>query len=122
MKKSKFTENAARFISAAKNAVIDNVSGRNSRNSRPALFLITAAFLLTVTGCADSESVTGCLEGHTYGFWGGLCHGLIAPFDFIGMLIWDDVAMYAPNNNGAWYAFGFLFGSGGWGVLAGRNS
>lgn len=84
------------------------------------LYAILAAVLLS--GCADNETVKNCVEGHTYGFWGGLWHGIIAPFDFIGMLIWDDVAMYAPNNNGAWYAFGFLLGSGGWGVLASRSS
>lgn len=62
-------------------------------------------------GCADNESIeSGCLVGHTYGFWGGLWHGFIAPFDFLGMLIWEEVAVYAPNNNGAWYAFGFILG------------
>jgi hypothetical protein len=25
--------------------------------------------------------------------------------DFIGSLIWDDVAVYATNNNGTWYDF-----------------
>jgi hypothetical protein len=78
--------------------------------------------LVLLSSCADNEIVKSCVEGHTYGFWGGLWHGTIAPFDFIGMLIWDDVAMYAPNNNGAWYAFGFLLGSSGWGVLASRKS
>lgn len=85
-----------------------------------------AAMLLLVAvclgSCADREVVAQCVSGHTYGFWGGLWHGMIAPFDFIGMLIWDDVTMYAQNNNGGWYAFGFLLGSGGWGVLAGSSS
>ncbi len=69
--------------------------------------------LLLLSGCADNQEVQECVKGHVYGFWGGLWHGLIAPFDFIGMLIWDDVAVYAPNNNGGWYAFGFLLGVGG---------
>ena len=81
-------------------------------------FLFCAIFLIS---CADNEVLNQCMQGHTYGFWGGLWHGLIAPFDFIGMLIWDDVAMYAPNNNGGWYAFGFLLGSGGWGILASKT-
>lgn len=85
--------------------------------------LMMAAFVvLCLYGCADYVSVDGCVQGHTYGFWGGLWHGLIAPFDFIGMIIWDDVAMYATNNNGGWYAFGFLLGSGGWGFMGGRKS
>lgn len=95
---------------------------RTSKITKALLMVTVAAVFVAMTGCADSEPVKGCLEGHTYGFWGGLWHGMIAPFDFIGMLIWDDVAMYATNNNGGWYAFGFLLGSGGWGVLTGRNS
>jgi hypothetical protein len=43
---------------------------------------------------------------HIYGFWGGV-HGMIMLPDFIGSLIWDDVAVYATNNNGTWYDFGF---------------
>jgi len=87
------------------------------------LYSIFVVILFTLlSSCADREVVKTCLEGHTYGFWGGLWHGLIAPFDFIGMLIWDDVTMYAQNNNGGWYAFGFLLGSGGWGFLASNNS
>jgi hypothetical protein len=78
---------------------------------------IIAIFLLSILfyGCADSQDVQSCVSGHVYGFWGGLWHGLISPFDFIGMLIWDDVAVYAPNNNGGWYAFGFVIGTGGFG-------
>jgi hypothetical protein len=75
--------------------------------------LFAAIALLTLSGCADSQNVNECVSGHLYGFWGGLWHGLIAPFDFIGMLIFDDVCVYAPNNNGGWYAFGFLLGTGG---------
>lgn len=69
---------------------------------------------LFMTGCADnSPHAIECTTGYTYGFWGGLWHGIIAPFDFIGMLIYDDVTMYAQNNNGGWYAFGFILGVGG---------
>ena len=81
--------------------------------------VLTSVFILS--GCAHKEIVTACLNGHTYGFWGGLLHGFIAPFDLIAMLFRDDVAFFAPNNNGAWYAFGFLIGSGGWGFLGGKG-
>jgi hypothetical protein len=38
-------------------------------------------------------------------------------------MIWrEDVAVFAPNNNGFWYAFGFVLGSGGWGFLSGRTT
>jgi hypothetical protein len=82
-----------------------------------------AAILLVVfiSSCAHREIVDNCLNGHQYGFWGGLWHGIIAPVDFVIMLFKNDVTMYAQNNNGAFYALGFLIGSGGWGFLGGRG-
>jgi hypothetical protein len=82
--------------------------------------ILAATFLLS--GCANKEVVTDCLKGHTYGFWGGLWHGIIAPIDLIVMLFRNDVSVFAPNNNGAWYAFGFILGSGGWGFLGGHGA
>jgi|SRR5690349_10636291 len=78
------------------------------------LILFTLLMVVLLGGCADhANTIVLCAtDCHTYGFWGGLWHGIIAPFDFIGMLIWDDVTLYAQNNNGAWYAFGFCWGSG----------
>ena len=89
---------------------------------RKYIVLFVAAALLILSGCADSQNVNECVNGHLYGFWGGLWHGLIAPFDFIGMLIWDDVCVYAPNNNGSWYAFGFVLGVGGFGFGTSKAS
>lgn len=100
-----------RFIVTLNNII--RISDMKNKNF--VLGLVLASLLFS--GCADSEVVNECVKGHTYGFWGGLWHGIIAPFDFIGMLIWDDVTMYAQNNNGAWYALGFLLGSGGWGLI-----
>ncbi|HSH51459.1 MAG TPA: hypothetical protein VK982_07015 [Bacteroidales bacterium] len=85
------------------------------------LLMIGVITLLLLSSCANKEVVDACLEGHTYGFWGGLLHGIIAPFDLIAMLFRDDVTVYAQNNNGAWYALGFLIGSGGWGILGGKG-
>jgi hypothetical protein len=85
------------------------------------VLVIIGLMIILVSSCANKEIVAECLKGHTYGFWGGLWHGIIAPIDLIGMLIYDDVTMFAENNNGAWYAFGFLIGSGGWGLLGGRG-
>ena len=81
-----------------------------------------AAGLFLLAGCANTEVVTACLKGHTYGFWGGLWHGIIAPVDLVAMLWRNDVSVFAPNNNGAWYAFGFILGSGGWGFLGGHRA
>jgi hypothetical protein len=84
------------------------------------LFLI--AMVVILSGCANKEVVSECLNGHTYGFWGGLWHGIIAPIDLIIMLFKDDFTVFAQNNNGAWYAFGFMIGSGGWGFLGGNRA
>lgn len=84
------------------------------------IFLFFSMFL--ISSCANKEVVDACLEGHTYGFWGGLLHGIIAPFDLVAMLFRDDVTVYAQNNNGAWYAFGFILGSGGWGILGSKSA
>lgn len=85
--------------------------------------VIAATLLLCavcLSSCADVQpQVKICLEGHVYGFWGGLWHGIIAPFSFIGSLFSDDIAMYAVNNNGGWYDFGFVLGVG---ILFGGSS
>ncbi len=86
------------------------------------LILIASASILVLSGCANKEVVSACLKGHTFGFWGGLLHGIIAPVDLILMLFRDDITVYAPNNNGIWYAFGFVLGSGGWGFLGGHGA
>jgi hypothetical protein len=89
-----------------------------------ALPLITISLLLlfALSGCSNYEDVSECLDGKVYGFWNGLWHGIIAPVDLIAMLWRDDVTVYAPNNNGVWYAFGFVLGSGGWGFLGGKGA
>lgn len=87
-------------------------------------YLVTGAILLMIflSACAHKPTAGELIDGHTYGFWSGLLHGFIAPFDLIGMLFSDTIVMYAPNNNGAWYAFGFLAGSGGWGFFGSRGA
>ena len=87
--------------------------------------LLTLAIIIGIvflTGCANNEAVEQCLSGHKYGFFGGLWHGFIAPFDFIGMLFDKDITMYAQNNNGGLYALGFLLGSGGWGFFGSKGA
>ena len=90
----------------------------------PGGFMITLlifACIFLLAGCANRESVTECLKGHTFGFWGGLWHGIIAPIDLVVSLWKADVTVFAQNNNGAWYAFGFIIGSGGWGFFGGKG-
>ena len=85
------------------------------------LVLTAIIVLLLISGCANNEPVNACVEGIQYGFWGGLWHGIIAPVDFVISLFRDDFIIYAPNNSGAWYALGFIIGSGGWGFFGGKG-
>lgn len=86
----------------------------------PVLLLIVFIFLFA--SCSNKESVDACLDGYTFGFLGGLWHGIIAPIDMILMFFRDDITVYAQNNTGAWYALGFVIGSGGWGFLGSKGS
>ena len=76
-----------------------------------ALFLSLFS-LMMLSSCADVTHIESCVVDTPYGFWGGLWHGLIAPLSFIGSLFSDKIAMYAINNNGGFYDFGFVLGAG----------
>lgn len=86
------------------------------------VLIVLLLIVLIFSGCTNKEEVEPCLEGIKYNFWGGLWHGIIAPIDLILMFFRDDITVYAQNNNGVWYALGFLIGSGGWGMLGGHSS
>lgn len=74
--------------------------------------VILIAVIFVMAGCADTVNVNECISSAPYGFWSGLWHGLICPISFIGSLFSDDIAVYAMNNTGGWYDFGFLLGAG----------
>lgn len=74
------------------------------------VLLVVLAF--TLFSCADRVGYKIDPTQHIYGFWGGVWHGGIMFPDFIMSLFYDDVAVYATNNNGAWYDFGFIGGLG----------
>ncbi len=73
--------------------------------------LITLSVLF-LTSCADVAVIDDCLLSDPYGFWGGVWHGWIVTFSFVGGWFSDDIAIYAVNNNGGWYDFGFIIGLG----------
>jgi hypothetical protein len=84
------------------------------KNSIKILLFIAIAMIL-FTSCIHVQPIQECVEGtKVYGFWNGLWHGIIAGFSFIGSLFNHDIAVYAVNNNGGWYNFGFLLGVGCW--------
>jgi hypothetical protein len=74
--------------------------------------ILIAVVAILLPSCADVSHVHQCLPvtEHTYGFWGGAWHGTIAPLSFIGELFSDDIAIYAVNNSGRWYDFGYVIG------------
>jgi len=82
--------------------------------------IIVILSVILLSSCAKGVPVSTCInEYHIYGFWGGLWHGIIAPVDLICMIFSDKIVVYAPNNNGGWYAFGFCLGAG---ILFGGSS
>jgi len=78
--------------------------------------VLVLVVVVLFTGCADVAVVDACLTPDPYGFWGGLWYGMIAPISFFGSLFSDNIAMYAVNNSGGWYNFGFWLGMGGLGA------
>jgi len=65
---------------------------------------------LSVAGSNSKYKESGAKPA---GFWGGLWHGMIAPFTFLISLFAQGVSIYETNNNGRWYEFGFMLGIGG---------
>ena len=76
--------------------------------------IILLVVILLFTSCAGVVNVQECIpiEEHIYGFWAGLWHGMTVLFSFIGNIFSDDIAIYAVNNNGMWYDFGYFLGVG----------
>ncbi|MBX2977272.1 MAG: hypothetical protein KF721_14175 [Ignavibacteriaceae bacterium] len=77
-----------------------------------ALMFYVSVLFLFLSGCAEVVPIDNCMPENIHGFWGGLWHGIISPISFIISLFSDSVAMYAVNNNGRWYDFGFVLGAG----------
>jgi hypothetical protein len=75
-------------------------------------FIMLMVLTVIVSACANVTPIEQCVTEAPYNFWGGLWHGVIAPVSFSASLYSDDIAMYAVNNNGGWYNFGFLLGIG----------
>ncbi|MDH3650338.1 MAG: hypothetical protein OEQ53_11680 [Saprospiraceae bacterium] len=80
------------------------------------IYTIAIIFIAIVlaTSCASPEVIDACVDTNARkGFLWGCLHGFLAPLTFIISIFVDDVTMYAVNNSGNWYDFGFLLGIGG---------
>ena len=68
--------------------------------------------LVLFSSCAEVSNIEDCVTEEPYGFFFGVWHGVIAPVSFVLSVFMEDVAMYAVNNTGGWYDFGFVLGAG----------
>lgn len=71
-----------------------------------------AIVLVLFTSCAHQYELEPYMPYSLYGFWSGLWHGIIIGFSFIGSWFNSDIVIYSAENNGFWYDFGFLLGTG----------
>jgi len=75
------------------------------------LAIITSVILIVLlSSCAEVIQYQYSKDILQVGFWYGLWHGMIAPVSFIISLFDNKVAIYAVNNTGGWYNFGYLLG------------
>ena len=70
------------------------------------------AFILILSGCADHMALEQFSEAEEAVFLHGLWHGATIPFSLVFSFFMDDVTMYATYNDGTWYFFGYIIGSG----------
>lgn len=80
------------------------------------IFTFILLLAVLITGCAETTTITNCVMTPPCGFLSGLWHGSILPISFLFSLFSDNIAIYAVNNNGGWYDFGFVLSSTSFGV------
>lgn len=87
--------------------------GKLYHENKWSIVLFVIFCILILSGCAQSQpQLKHLLLGTQYGFLGGLWHGFIAIFSLIGGIFNSDISVWSVNNDGGWYAFGFLLGVG----------
>lgn len=73
--------------------------------------IIVIVLAVLLMSCAQSTHSPNYEQTYLYGFFGGLWHGICVPMSFIGRMLPDsNVAIYAVNNVGRLYDFGFCLG------------
>lgn len=69
-------------------------------------------FLMSCAGGPNIAAHTLDANGNLAGFWLGLWHGIIAPITLVISIFTNSVNCYEVHNNGGWYNFGFVLGTG----------
>lgn len=73
------------------------------------LAYLALSSMLLLASCAQTATIAPTPD-EPAGFLRGIWHGFIIIFDSIGSLFDSDIAMYAANNTGGWYDFGYILG------------
>lgn len=92
---------------------------KNTKTTSRIAWIIGLCVVLLISSCAEVTPIENCIVNKPAGFFSGLWHGIIAPISFVASLFFDSIAMYAVNNTGGWYDFGFVIGAG---ILFGGGS
>lgn len=86
------------------------------------VLLICMLLMLTLTSCLPSTLGN---QEEKAGFFLGIWHGWIAPISLIVRLFKPETRIYAMNNTGWWYEFGFymaiISGFGGLSLIRGKR-
>lgn len=74
--------------------------------------IVVLCVVLVLAACAGPNPLQDAAVpiSEVSSFWGGLWHGFILPFSFVGSILTDYISIYAVQNTGGWYDFGFLLG------------
>jgi len=84
------------------------------RLSRARLIIIKILALTALTlalGFAQGWASSRCYKpDHVAGFHMGLLHGMLMPAALPGLLMGQDLPIYAPDNSGRPYKIGYIFG------------
>jgi len=77
---------------------------------------IIYSLVIIISLCFLSSCAPKYATDHEYGFFGGVIHGLVLfPFAILAKIFGMDYGLYADNNSGFFYWFGFLIGISGLG-------
>lgn len=74
------------------------------------IFILLLTCMLAFNSCAKPELIEQCVNSKPANFLNGIIHGLILPFSFLASVFKNDVTIYAVNNVGTWYNFGYIIG------------